>query len=138
MTPREVNAVRAGHSCGTPARHLNRNQFVSTARSRRTPIGLGQNAAGLSLPQCIRCATGARSDDVEVALVHLQLGHGHMLQHDRVVRIGGDYNIAMPIVLRGGEKGLNICEYRVIDLEHVSCGLEICDRVVTKPRGKDE
>jgi hypothetical protein len=42
---------------------------------------------------------------VEVALVRLQLGHGHMLQRDRVVRIGGDYNIAMPIVLRGGEKG---------------------------------
>ena len=58
----------------------------------------------------IRCATDARSNDVEVALVRLQLGHGHMLQRDRVVHIGGDYNIAMPIVLRGGEKGLNICK----------------------------
>jgi hypothetical protein len=75
---------------------------------------------------------------VEVALVRLQLGQGHMLQRDRVVQIDGDYNIAMPIFLRGGEKGLNICEYRVIDLQHVSCGLKIRDRVVTKPRGKDE
>ena len=69
--------------------------------------------------------------------MRLQLGQGHMLQRDRIVQIGGDYSIAMPIVLRGGEKGLNICEHRVIDLEHVSCGLEIRDRVVTKPRGKD-
>jgi hypothetical protein len=37
----------------------------------------------------------------------------------------------MSIVLCGGEKGLNICEYRVIDLEHVSCGLEVRDRGVT-------
>ena len=68
----------------------------------------------------------------------LQLGHGYMLQRDRVVHIGGDYNTAMAIVLRGGEKGPNIREYRVIDLKHVGCGLEIRNRVVTKRRGKDE
>ena len=67
-----------------------------------------------------------------------QLGHGRMLQRDRIVQIGGDDSIAVSIVLRGREKGLNICKYRVINLEHVSCGLEICDRGVTKPRAKDE
>ena len=48
---------------------------------------------------------------VEVVLVRLQLGQGDICQRDRVVRIGGDYNIALPIILRRGEKGLNIRKY---------------------------
>jgi hypothetical protein len=79
-----------------------------------------------------------QSSDVEGALVRLKLGQGHILQSDRVVHIGGDYNITLPIIVRGGEQSLDIRKCHVIDLQRISCGVKVCDRGVAKTGRKDK
>jgi hypothetical protein len=67
------------------------------------------------------------SREVEIALVLNELRDGDILDRDGVVGVGGDHRVAMPIISCGGQQGLEICKYRVIDFDHIRSGVEIRD-----------
>jgi hypothetical protein len=64
---------------------------------------------------------------VEIALVLHELRDGDVLERDRIVGIGGDHGVPVPIIVCGGEQLLEVCKDRVIDFDLVRTGVEIAD-----------
>ena len=67
-----------------------------------------------------------------------ELGNGDVLNGDAVVGIGRDHRVALPVVVRGGQRRLEIRKHGVIDCNDVGVAMEICDGLVAEIRHENE
>src|SRR5262249_37351490 len=67
-----------------------------------------------------------------------ELGNGDVLNGDAIVGIGRDHRVALPVVVRGGQRRLEIRKHGVIDCNDVGVAMEICDGLVAEIRHENE
>src|SRR5260370_10168105 len=80
----------------------------------------------------------ARSREVKIALVLNELRDGDVLDRDAMVGVGRDHRAPMTIIVCSGQPGLEICQYLVIDFDHIVLWVEIRDAGVAEISRKHE
>src|SRR5713226_3506742 len=72
------------------------------------------------------------SREVKIALVLNELRDGDVLDRDGIVGVGCDHRVPTAIIMGGCQDSVEICKYRVIDLDHIRIGVEIRNSFVAE------